>query len=97
MVTDYLQVHQAYLKQMVAASGPRLKDPVPVADQPGDDCSNEECSNEDEVPHPLAEQVTANHYIQQHLLVPVFLPPPPPSVPNIYAQSPHSRPWPSSK
>ena len=59
MVTDHLQMHQAHLRWIVAAAGLRPKDPVHLADQPGDDCSEEECSNEEEIPYPSAEQVTA--------------------------------------
>ena len=57
MVTGHLEGHQTYLKWMVAASGLRPKDPIPLAD--GDDCSTEECSNEEEIPYPLAEKVAA--------------------------------------
>ena len=59
MVTDHFQAHQTPLIQMVVASEPRLKDPVPPAKHSRDDCSEEECSDEEEIPHPLAEQVAA--------------------------------------
>ena len=42
---------------MEVAPEMRLKDPVPPAEHPGDDCSEEKCSNEEDISHPLAEQV----------------------------------------
>ena len=59
MVTDHLQERQAHLWWMVAASEPRLKDLVPLAEPPRYDCSEEECNNEEEIPHPSAKQVAA--------------------------------------
>ena len=44
---------------MGAASRPRPKDPDPLADQPRDDCSKGECSDDKKIPHPLGVQVTA--------------------------------------
>ena len=64
IVTNYFQVYHAYLQWSMAASGPRLKDPVPLADQPGDDCSNEECSDKEEIPCLLAEQVSGQSQLQ---------------------------------
>ena len=58
MVTAHLQAHRAHLRWMVAASGPRPKDPVHQEDQTRDNFSKEECSNEEEIPYPLEEQVT---------------------------------------
>ena len=68
MVNDHLQVHQAHFQWMVAASEPRPKDCVPLAEHPRDDCSEEEHSDEEEIPHPSVEQVAAQ---LQSLMVPL--------------------------
>ena len=44
---------------MVAASEPGPKDPVSLTEPLRDDCSEEECSDKEEIPCPSAEQVAA--------------------------------------
>ena len=51
-----LQAHQTHMWQMIAASELKLEDPIPLAEPPSNDCSEEECSNKDEIPCPSAEQ-----------------------------------------
>ena len=55
MVTDHLQAHWSHFRWMVVVSRPRPKDSVPLADQPVDDCFEEDHSEKEEIPHPLAE------------------------------------------
>ena len=44
---------------MIAASGPQLENPVPLTVSPRDNCSEEEHSHEEEIPHLSAEQIAA--------------------------------------
>ena len=59
MLTDCCRCIGPTSWQMIAASEPLSENPVPLAEPSGDDCSDKECSDEEEIPLPSAEQIVA--------------------------------------